>query len=988
MVTVIAAASIALWGADLQVLFPSSGIPSKKVAQIASRNAEAYGVLLGALDPKRGDFQSATPDQVVAAVRKAFGKKLPRLMMIDLDPKTVSAKVTVTAGAQPSGDQSVVGARMADLVRALKTAFPATKWAWRGIPTCTAPGSTSWSDSQYQALASAIDWMCPANIVDTSEARGVTVTGANATNAARAWAPSRPVIAAISQWGVSGTSATASSSMMSLITNRALLDGPVAAARTAGTDGIMFIRPKTMTTAQAVQTVTSLQAAIVAIRAQPLLAAPATNAGSAPPSAPPSVPTGTVIASTATQPNSQIGGTTTPTSGTTTPTSGTTTPTSGTTSPGTAASPATPALSMSNPISIETARSSEIALAAIPTRLLQPYSGSLSLKSTNWSSVYERSFDSPTLRAMLVQLNRMAELAYGQPSNRYIRPMVFDQIPTDMLCVPYLNIQPVERRDLNQLANVDTIQTQFLRTQGVTLAIVANRTRNPDYIRRCIEMLEAVNQYRPLQRPGYTYGDESVPMRPDGDGVWLATAWGIDAIIEMLNALGNDVPAELRSRLEMQVRDEVQRIAKDWADKRPWFVQSRKAQSNQWIEPSVALVKACLFLGDRDLLPAYELGAENIEAALSKLGADGSFNEGLGYAEMSAGRLLDITRIMRESGDTRVSSGAFARKSWAWFVQMHMPGGMLVNCFDGAKSWLPEGGAFMPMASLGAAALVTEDVDAIPTLKYLFPQLRGNYSLEAIEFAAALAARPEPARLAIETFAHFPDQQLLVWRSEFQVPSQAQTAWALWLRGGSATNVHCHRDQGHISVCIGGQPVLLEAGSSEYGTAEYNNYFCTAAGHSTMQIEPLQPFGQPVNAPISVGVLDANGGSAAIDCTAAFPAASQYVRNFRWDRSGRISINDALVLRQPTSANSELFRYHTGSETPVTITGSGTTWTASWAGATMTFTSSVPIQVAQLSLADSVTRSGRHQVISIQATSAIDRVNLEAVLGLELAGGQ
>jgi hypothetical protein len=47
----------------------------------------------------------------------------------------------------------------------------------------------------------------------------------------------------------------------------------------------------------------------------------------------------------------------------------------------------------------------------------------------------------------------------------------------------------------------------------------------------------------------------------------------------MLNALGTDVPAELRSRLEVQVRDEVQRIAKDWADKRPWFVRSRKASS-------------------------------------------------------------------------------------------------------------------------------------------------------------------------------------------------------------------------------------------------------------------------------------------------------------------------------------------------------------------------------------------------------------------------
>ncbi len=916
-----------------EVLFPNSGLPAARVARIASRNAKPYWTLLASMDPAGDGFRSSTPKQVVQAVRARLGAAPRGYMLIDIDPAVTSDK-----GRKNGGPWT--GDRMAELVRALKAAYPGTKWAWRGIPTCPAPGSASWNDLQFKSLADLIDWTCPANVAGTSGGAPAAVTGANAVSAARAWARARPVIVQVSQWLTTDANARSPLVRARLMPIRELLEGQIAAARTAGSDGVMFTNPSLMSATQVVQTAGVLESAIISIRAQQSLALG--PSATAPLAARPSS-----LQSDPRAPSKQV------------------------------------------PLrSAETVRSAETALSAIPKRLLQPYSGPLALKATNWGSLYARSFDSAALSPMMAQLSRMAEVAYGQPSNRYIRPMTFDSIPKDMLYAPTLRIQPQERRDLNQLAGVDTIQTSFLRTQGVALAIVANRTRNQDYIQRCIEMLEAVNQYRPLQRPGNTYGDESVPMTADGDGVWLATAWGIDAIVEMLNALGTNVPAELRVRLEAQLRDEVGRIAKDWAERRPWFVRSRKAQSNQWIEPSVALVKACLFLRDRDLLSAYELGAENLAATLAALGADGSFNEGLGYADMSVGRLLEAVRLMRDSGDARLSEEPFVKRSWHWFVQMYMPGGMLVNSFDGAKAWLPEGGTTMPMASLGSAALASGEPNAISTLRYLFPQLKGNYSLEAIQLIAALEGRSEPARLAIDPFAFFPAQQLLVWRSAFEPLPQAPTAWSLWIRGGSESNNHCHRDQGHISVCNRGRPVLIEAGWSDYGTTEYDQYFSAAAGHGVMQVGALQPNGQPVKAPIYVAALGASGGAVTVDCTAAFPAASNYVRKVQWESSGTVGISDDLTLREPVQAGAELFRFHTGSELSLGISGGETRWTVTWAGASMTLSSSLPIQVEQASLADSVTRGGRHQAIVIRAAGELRAVRLNAALTLEVGPGR
>jgi hypothetical protein len=612
----------------------------------------------------------------------------------------------------------------------------------------------------------------------------------------------------------------------------------------------------------------------------------------------------------------------------------------------------------------------------------------MNLVPTDWGTIFERALNAPALQRMIPQLLRMAEIASMAATDRYVRPNTFEAIPPDMLYQGTLAIQPTLRRDLNQLANADCIQTSFLRTQGVALAIVAHRTRNAIYIAKCLEMLEALNTYVPMQRPGNTYGDETVPMRPDGDGVWLATAWGMDAIIEMVSALGDDVPAELRGRLEVQLRNEVERITKDWADKRPWFVKSRKSMSNQWIEPNVSLIKACLFLKDQRLVPAYELGAENIAASLSSLGSDGAYNEGVSYAEMSVGRLHEAVKFMRLAGDLRCSGSSFARNNWRWFVQMHMPGHMLVNSYDSGRSALPDGFVNIPMASLGAAAMATTDPDAIPTMRYLYPAMKGNYSLEAIEFAAALEVTPGPSELRLDPFAYFPSQQQVVWRSQLQAQSAPQTALGLWMRGGSTTDNHCHRDQGQVSIYCGNRQILIDCGVSDYGVPEYANFYSAAAGHSTMQFGGLAPNGKPVYAPITVRALNNQGGSIGIDCTAGFTSTSNYSRDVDWSTGGDVKITDRATFRTPAPETTELFRFHTGTEGELTIQGAGHDWTVSWPGVVVRLTADVAIDVNQASFPDQITVSKVHRAIVVRCASACSEINLVTAFQIDTSVNQ
>jgi len=583
---------------------------------------------------------------------------------------------------------------------------------------------------------------------------------------------------------------------------------------------------------------------------------------------------------------------------------------------------------------------------------------------------------------MMMQLNSMAIGAYDTNSSRWIRPMQFQDIPIEMRDNGFLNITPEARRDLYQLATVDTVQTSFLQSSGVVLAIVAHRTRNAAYIARCIELLEAVNSYVPLQRPGSTYHDQNVSITADGDGIWLATAWGIDAIVEMLSALKDDVPVNLRDRLKNQLRQEVLRITTDWADKRPWFVKGRRPQSNQWIEPNIGLVKACMYLGDPALTDAYNLGAENIAASLAMYGADGSYPEGVSYAEMTLGRVHQIVHQMAIGGDARFVGVPFVNNNWRWLVQMNMPGKMLVNSYDSAHSALYSWAVVAPLTSVSAAALSSSDPAALSAIRWLYPGLRGNCTLETIKLTSALEASSslQPS-IGLPTYDYFPDQQQLVWRSKFEpIDTGESTAWALWIRGGSLKDLHCHRDQGQVSVYAGNQIVLMDCGTPSYGDAIMESYYHAPAGHGVLQIGATQPYQKPVNVPISVGMLGVSGGSVTIDCTSAFSGTLNYMRSINWNQLGRVEITDAVRLPSSVSAGSEVLRFHTGSVLPLEISGSSQQWRAHWQGNEFVFNSDVDIEVTQVMLPDAVLPQKLHQALIVRLAAPATTVNVRSVL--------
>jgi len=597
-------------------------------------------------------------------------------------------------------------------------------------------------------------------------------------------------------------------------------------------------------------------------------------------------------------------------------------------------------------------------------RRTSDWTGGLANPGTNWNGIFVLSQASPPLRQYLFSLDGSARNSIAAPSSMYRRPAALADINSTILDARAASLGG--NREQFALAMADCSQADFIRTKGVELALMAVYTNNPDYLSKSIEMLDAMLEHQPLQRPGWTLTSATSQLPAGGDGVWLATHWGISGIVDMLNILGERVPSSTRDSLRVMLRAEIERIARDWADKRPWYVRGKNITSNQWIEPNVGLVKACLYLGDPALLPAYNMGVENLAMTIEALGADGAFLEGFSYASMTLGPLFDVLRDLKSNGDLRCHGFPFVNNAWRWMLQMHMPGRQLVNSYDSRMSRLPDWAVTTPLTSLVSAALASNDPAAMQTMKSLFP--KGVGSIAGIRYEAAMEASTGTAELP--TFAFFQSQQQLVWRSAWQAPAVAsQTALAMWLRGGSSKESHTHRDQGQISIYCGNRIVLMDCGTPDYSDPQLNEKYAQAAGHGIMQVGELLPRGTAVDAPVSVNQLSATGGSAKIDTTAAYRGVNLCTREVTWSESGAFTILDNVALASTAPAGTEFYRFHAGTADPVAISGGGSEWTVSWRGTSMRISADRAITVDQVDWPDATRAPFHHQAIIIRASA-------------------
>ena len=609
---------------------------------------------------------------------------------------------------------------------------------------------------------------------------------------------------------------------------------------------------------------------------------------------------------------------------------------------------------------------------------LTTFSGSLRFTGTDWAGLFAAANSNPALADKIRRFVEYQRAALDAPRDRFVRPTRFEDIPSDM--IDSIALRAGGNRDARALSMVDVTQTYFILSKMVPLAVAARYTGDQAMLSRIIDVLGEMRKYTPLQRPGWSLGSPSAVLGPNGDGPNMATAWGIIAIVDILSILGDSVPSELRATLRANLRQEVRDIAFAWAKRTPWYVQSRSVMSNQWTDPSAALVKACLFLGEDDLLPAYNLGVENLAATFRVAQADGAFLEGVTYAQMSGANLVSVVGDLNANGDARLASFPFVSRFWRWLLQMQLPGGYLVNCCDSNLSKLPSWAVSNPLSAQIAAVTAAGSSDAMSALRFAFPD--GDPTLHGLRYAADALASSDLPRWTLPLHDFFPSQQLLVWRSEFEPAAQPQTAVGIWIKGGTMLEKsHGHRDQGQLSLHVGDRVVLMECGTpQDYGDPDLDTVFASAAGHNILQVGALEPRVLPADAPMTVTRLDDEGGRVTLDLKGAYTTANQVSRTIEWQRSGQVTIEDMAHLQFVASAETEFYRFHTGTSEPLSISGSGTAWRVEWGDAQASFECDVPIVIVQQTSRDNVKPPYRHQVIRVLAAGQTNRMLLKTTI--------
>ena len=484
-----------------------------------------------------------------------------------------------------------------------------------------------------------------------------------------------------------------------------------------------------------------------------------------------------------------------------------------------------------------------------------------------------------------------------------------------------------------------------------------------------MDMLSEVAQWSPLQRPGWSLGSASAVLSAGGDGVNMATSWGVTGIIDILTILGDRVPADLRAQLETAVRRELGSIVDSWANSRAWYVGSDAIISNQWIDPNAAAIHACLFLRDERLAAIYEFAASNLLRSLNALQPDGAFLEGVTYAQMSLPSVYRAAAKMAENGDNRAQSVPFIRNSWKWMLAVQMPGGNLVSACDSRMATLPTWAMRAPLDCFALAAVAAGDSAAVASLRAIFPAC-GSWS-SAADYAVALTSVAPMATPAVSPWGYFPSQQLVTWREGFAPATEQSREIGIWIKGGTLLErSHGQRDQGHVSIYCGSTPILQERGTPDYGDPSYLTEYASARGHGIMQVDPVLPSNLCVNAPAEVQRLDATGGLVRLDLHAAYCSATSCERTVSWDRGGPVTISDSVTFTDWQPAGTELYRFHLGASVPPSVTLSGGVWTVAWESASLRIGSTGDLAAEVVEVPNALRAPYKNYALLLRAGSA------------------
>lgn len=448
------------------------------------------------------------------------------------------------------------------------------------------------------------------------------------------------------------------------------------------------------------------------------------------------------------------------------------------------------------------------------------------------------------------------------------------------------------------LASGDMAASRMALDELPLLAAAWRLTREPALLARLEQQLAEVATWRPFQRPGWSLPHRRDPLPPEGDGVWLATGTLIQALALVLDILpAHTLAADIDSAVRNRMAEEVELSHRDWSTGVPWYVNSDKANSNQWVVPASGMVIGAAALGRENHPAAYALGVQSLRKSLALAGDDGSLNEGHTYGmSWTSFSLLLTARFMADAGDPSFAEAPFFRGFPEWMALAFQPGGNQVNAFDGFG------------AQRGSARLAATDLTRVAAVAASAPLARvvaretGGLRRDFFGLLARglLATSPEAALPpAAGLFAR---SRLFIWRSSWE-----NDASGFWIRGGDLDDFHDHHDRGHVNFIVAGTPVLIEAGTPGYANPRKRPEYDSAIGHNTLVLDG-DIFPPKAPAPITVARHDATGGLVRVDLAAVYPSLASAEREAEWTPR-ELLVRDHLVAR-PDRPATPAWRWH------------------------------------------------------------------------------
>ncbi len=517
------------------------------------------------------------------------------------------------------------------------------------------------------------------------------------------------------------------------------------------------------------------------------------------------------------------------------------------------------------------------------------------------------------------------------------------------------------------LAMADCHANFPIRMFDASLRVISENC--PDALSYIVSQLSEITGYNtgrpawhPLQRPGWTKYDynDYTPLgeENEGENVWLATGWDLFAIIDTLVMVGDRLDAELKEKCIEFIKDEIDVIDKSWNTSMPWYCAY--PGSNQLVLPNAGLLYACLYTGRMD--SSFGLAVRNILSTLNVMGQDGASLEGFGYNDMIMPYVCRAVMMLKDNTKINLLNNAFLQKNGDWIISHLMPGYYMLNDYDATKpiyERMPE--------SFGMLSALYKRPEYFWIGENIYNNNYPFYTLTRLLYFYNKQGQGSSAPLH---YGYYPSRNLVSWRSGWDNDNDI----GIWAKGSSAKDRHCHDDAGHVTIINGAEQVLIETGVFSYGNLDKEKYQ-SVTGHNVLQATAAP---QVRDCLLTVNSLDSNGGNITINATPAYEDVDNWQRNIVFNSSS-VTITDNVDLSQnKVGGVDEWLRFHTGSQEPVTISGSGLNWTVTWGNNQITFAANKSILVSQVEWVDgTLSRAeGTHYCIVIKVDDATDTLNI------------